>query len=350
MKFSILVPTYNVEKYVEQCVESLLNQTCKDDYEIILVDDGSTDSSGDICDRYAKNNPDKIKVVHKKNEGLVSARQAGIEAANGEYSLFVDSDDFVESNLIETISDILTRNIGTDIVIFTMNYYNGASKIPKKDLLRQGETVFTNNNKKEIYEALIRTPYVTSLCLKAIRTSILKKDPTDYNLYYDKNMAEDWFRSIHILTAAEKIVYTAKHLYNYRTNETSISRSFRPDTIEKKNTLYVYDRLKEYLPKWDMDTEEYRQRLCARWLEDTMYTFSLYYENVSAKDKKAVLNYDWSSMLPAEMQGNTGNPYVNRVYSELYSNLIRKNFLKIKILFLEKKIRKLLKELLKRGK
>lgn len=350
MKFSILVPVYNVEKYLEQCVDSLLNQTYKGEYEIILVDDGSTDSSGTICDRYAENNPDKIKVVHKKNEGLVSARQAGIEIALGEYSLFVDSDDFVENNLVEIISDITIRNVETDIVIFTMNYYNGTTKTPKKDLFRQNETVFTSESKKEIYEALIRTPYVTSLCLKAIRTSILKNDPTDYTLYYDKNMGEDWFRSIYLLTAAEKIIYTNKHLYNYRTNETSISRSFKPDTIEKKNTLYVYDRFMEYLPKWGMDTEEYHQRLSARWLGDTMYTFSLYYENSSTKNKKSVLNYDWNIMLPATTPENISNPYVSNTYKKFYLNLTQKKFLKIKIYFIKKKIRKLVKKFLKRGK
>ena len=123
MKFSILVPVYNVEKYLEQCVDSLLNQTYKGEYEIILVDDGSTDSSVAICDRYQKNNPDKIKVVHKKNEGLVSARQQGIAVATGEYSLFVDSDDFAELNLLETVSDCIDSNNDPDMVIYSYRYF-----------------------------------------------------------------------------------------------------------------------------------------------------------------------------------------------------------------------------------
>ena len=340
MKFSILVPVYNVEKYLEQCVESLLNQTYKGEYEIVLVDDGSTDSSGIICDRYAKNNPDKIRVFHKRNEGLVSARQAGIETAFGEYSLFVDSDDFVENNLLETVSNIIINNEKTDVVIFTMNYYDGTTKNPKKDLFRQNETVFKNNNKKEIYEALIRTPYVTSLCLKAIRTSILKNDPTDYSLYYDKNMAEDWFRSIHLLTTAERIVYINEPLYNYRTNDASISRSFRPETISKKNILYVYDRFMEYLPKWDMDTDEYRQILNARWLNETIYTFSIYFENVDKNERKAVLNYDWNSMLPEEVKNGMYNPYENKNSRKLFALISEKKLLNLKLLFAYKNIYK----------
>lgn len=350
MKFSILVPVYNVEKYLEQCVESLLNQTYKGEYEIILVDDGSTDSSGKICDMYAENYPDKIKVVHKKNEGLVSARQAGIDAAKGEFCLFVDSDDFIELCLLEKVSDSLEKHSDTDIFIFSLNRFDGKNKSARKPMIDAEEAFFCGDNKNIIYEALIAGSQVTSLCVKAVRSDILKNDPTDYSLYYSKNMAEDWFRSIYLLTAAEKIVYINKHLYNYRTNEQSISRSFRPETIEKKNILYVYDRFMEYLPKWSMDTEEYRQKLNARWLNEAMYTFTNHYENVHFSERKAVLNFNWSSMLPAEARIDTDNPYENRVYRKLYSNLAKKNFFPIQIHFLKKRTRKLVKKLLKRGK
>ena len=211
MKFSILVPVYNVEKYLEQCVESLLNQTYKGEYEIILVNDGSTDSSGKICDKYSEEYPEKFKVIHKKNEGLVSARQVGIEAATGEFCLFVDSDDFVEYELLDSVFDIIDEDNKTDIIVFNMNYYDGTNKTQRKNYFNQNEIIFSSENKKELYEALIGTSSVTSLCLKAVKTYILKNDPTDYSQYYQKNMAEDWFRSIHLLTAAEKIVYINKH-------------------------------------------------------------------------------------------------------------------------------------------
>lgn len=340
MKFSILVPVYNVEKYIEQCVESLLNQSYKGEYEIILVDDGSTDSSGSICGGYAKKYPDKIRVIHKKNEGLVSARQAGIDNAKGEFCLFVDSDDFVESNLLEAVFNALKKHAETDAVIFTMNYSDGLNKIPKGSRLKPNETVFENESKKEIYEALISTSFVTSLCLKAIKTDILKADPTDYSLYYDKNMAEDWFRSIPALTSAEKIVYINEPLYNYRTNEASISRSYRHETIPKKIILYVYERLSEYLPLWGMDTAEYRQKLNARWLNEAMYTFSTYYENVPSKDKKAVLEYDWNSMLPEDVKKSSFNPFENKANRKLYNLITKKKITRIKLYFLRKNLYK----------
>ena len=157
-------------------------------------------------------------------------------------------------------------------------------------------------------------------------------------------MAEDWFRSIHLLTAAKKIVCTDAPLYYYRTNEESISRSFRPETIEKKNILYVYDRFTEYLPLWGMDTEEYHQKLDARWLNEVMYTFRQYYEYAETKeDRKAVLDFDWSSMLPESVKKEMINPYENHVYRTLYSNLTNKKFSRVKIHFLKKKVKKLLK-------
>lgn len=350
MKFSILVPVYNVENYIEQCVDSLLNQTYTGDYEIVLVDDGSTDSSGKICDAYAEKHPEKVKVIHKKNGGLVSARQAGIAVAQGEYTLFIDSDDFAELDLLESISNALGGNPLTDIVVFNMNYFRSNSKAARKTPFEQSETVYTAENKTQVYDLLITTSFVTSLCLKAVKTELFKSDPTDYRLYYDKNMAEDLFRSIPSLTAANKIVYLNRPLYNYRTNDASISRSFRPETIKKKNTLYVYDRFRAYLPLWGVDNEEYRQKLNARWLGEVMYTFTQYYENVTKKDRKTVLNFDWSSMLPEEAKTDTNNPFENVVNRRLYGWLTNKNFLKIRLYFFKKRTRKLIKKLLKRGR
>lgn len=344
MKFSILVPVYNVEQYLEQCVESLLNQTYKGEYEIILVDDGSTDSSGKICDKYGKKFPDKVKVIHKKNEGLVSARQAGIDAAAGEFCFFVDSDDFVELNLLESIFDIIDKYAETDIVVFNMNYFNGTKKIQRKSDFKQNESTFSAESKKEIYEALIVTSSVTSLCLKAVKTNILKNDPTDYSLYYEKNMAEDWFRSIHLLTAAQKIVYINKHLYNYRTNEQSLSRSYRPETIETKNTLYVYDRFMEYLPFWGMNDNEHILKLNARFFNEAMHTFSIYFENVHSTQKRAVINYEWNTMIPINAKKTSDNPYENKNYRKIYEWLNKKDYFSIWCYFFKKRVYKAIKK------
>ena len=126
---SIIIPVYNVKPFLEKCLESVINQAYKD-IEIILIDDGSTDSSGIICDRYAEVD-DRINVIHKKNAGVSAARNDGIDIANGEYICFVDSDDWLELDYLETIVPILINSkpsllinnwvrVGTDDSIFNM--------------------------------------------------------------------------------------------------------------------------------------------------------------------------------------------------------------------------------------
>lgn len=112
-EISILVPIYNVEKYLSRCIESVLSQNFID-YELILVDDGSPDRSGEICDRYAKKHSDKIKVIHKENGGLPSARLAGFQNAKGKYIMFLDSDDFLLPNSLLNLYNKI--NEGYDIV------------------------------------------------------------------------------------------------------------------------------------------------------------------------------------------------------------------------------------------
>ncbi len=342
MKFSILVPVYNVEKYLHECVDSLLSQTFIGEYEIILVDDGSTDSSGKICDEYAKIS-NKIKVIHKENEGPVAARNVAISNAIGEYCLFVDSDDFLELNTLEIINQCLLINPNTDAVVFTFNYYRNKTKTPKLPLLSDKEMVYTKENKIEIYNAFLSSTLLNSLWTKAVKTEIIKNDSTDFEKYASKKMAEDLFVTLYHMTQAKKIVYIKEHLYNYRVEDTSFSRSYKPIDISKKNTLFVYDRFREYLPIWGLEDEEHIQKLNARWFNEAMYTFSCYYENCSGKDRKAVLAFDWDSMLPEEAKKDRSNIYENKSYQKLYTWIKEKKHKKIHAFFLNKKLYKTLK-------
>ena len=119
IKFSIIVPVYNVENYLRECLDSILNQTYKN-FEIILVDDGSKDGSSQICDEY-EDKDSRIKVIHKENGGLSDARNHGIEAATGDYLVFVDSDDWIELNSLENIS--IALNDSPEIIITTFIEY-----------------------------------------------------------------------------------------------------------------------------------------------------------------------------------------------------------------------------------
>lgn len=127
-KLSIIVPIYGVERYLRKCVDSLLNQDMSD-YEIILVDDGSTDGSGAICDSYVSiddrciDNRCTIKVIHRENGGLSAARNSGIEVANGEYVMFVDSDDFIEPNMLKGLLNQVERD-NLDVLRYRLQYVN----------------------------------------------------------------------------------------------------------------------------------------------------------------------------------------------------------------------------------
>ena len=343
MRYSILVPVYNVEKYLEQCVDSLLSQTFDGEYEIILVDDGSTDKSGVICDAYSEKHPQIIKVIHKKNEGLVSAREYGIKNANGDFCLFVDSDDFVEKNLLESVDSCIKKHSDADMVIYSFRYYENGVKTERKRTVSDFEKVFDSANKKELYKLIITDNLVTALWIKAVKTDILKTDPTDYTAYYDKNMAEDMFRSVYLLTAAEKAVYINEPLYNYRTNNQSISKSFTPETIEKKNTLYVYNRIREYLPVWGMDNDEVIDELNSRWFNEAMTTFCNHYRNAKTKkEKKQILEYDWKTMILPQAINKKGSQE-NKLFRKWFECLEKKKYFSIKIFFLKEKLRKLLK-------
>lgn len=338
MKFSILVPVYNVEKYLEQCVESLLNQTYKGDYEIILVDDGSTDSSGNICDRYQKNNPDKIKVVHKENGGHTSARLEAIKNATGNYSLFCDSDDFVENNLLETVDNALNKNPDTDMVMYSFCYYENGKKKHRNISVWNNTETFEGEQKKKLYTLLITTPHLNTLWTKAIKTEILKNDPTDYSVIKNKDIAEDAYIITYFLTACKKIVNVNEPLYNYRITSESISRSYNPQKIERKNMLFLYQRFVELLPAWGMNNEETVNKIYCACFSNAMYLFRKHYEYAkNRKDRKTVLEYNWNAMLFDEMVSDP-KKYGNESNVKLYSMLINKKYISLYVVFLKKRI------------
>ena len=140
MRFSIIVPIYNIEEYIEQCVNSLLMQNY-DNYEIILVDDGGKDRCPQICDEFAQRS-NKIKVIHKNNGGLVSARNAGVEIATGDYIGYVDGDDWVEPNLLYRLNEILKHN---QVDVINFGFYNNIDGIDKKEPNCKHKGLFDKN-------------------------------------------------------------------------------------------------------------------------------------------------------------------------------------------------------------
>lgn len=317
MKFSVLIPVYNTEKYLEECLQSVLNQTYQD-FEIVLVDDGSTDKSGEICDTYSRKYNSFVKVIHQANQGLICARRIAIEHATGDFCVFLDSDDYYKNELLEKLYELLHKDKEIDIFIFSLCYVKEGIETGCFRRIAPDGSVWDKNNKNKLIEKMIFSNDVSSLCVKAIRTSLIKNDPTDYSPYYKYSLMEDLFQSLYLITYAKKIVYYFLPLYCYNYNDKSISRGYNPETIDSKNTLHIYNKILDYLPLWNMDDIKAKRKLQATWFNEMMFLFVNYYENAkSRQDKDIVLNYNWDSFLP-EMNIEDEFENINESYKKTY--------------------------------
>lgn len=212
-KVSIIVPIYNVEEYLEQCLKCLVNQSY-DKYEIILVDDGSTDCCGSICDQYAQIYKE-IRVIHQKNIGLSGARNNGVSESVGEYITFVDPDDLITYDYVEIlINSILEEN--SDVAIARTVKFWGEFSTP----IRKNEVVekIILNPGQAIVEMCYGKKYGVSACCKMYHRELLKRYP-----YPLGKLHEDLATTHKILGNAKRIVYCDCYLYFYRQRKNSIS-------------------------------------------------------------------------------------------------------------------------------
>lgn len=348
MKFSVLIPVYNTEQYLDECITSILSQSFKD-FEIIIVDDGSTDNSGKLCDKYKKNYPNQITVIHQENQGLISARRVAIENAKGEYCVFVDSDDFAELILLEKINQCLNQIPDIDIVMYSYYYFADGNRKEHSKIANNG-TVWNSDNKTELFKKLVFSGEIDAIWIKAIKTDLLLKDTIPYEKYQHKNMSEDLLQSLYPITYANKIFYLDIPLYDYRYNNQSISRCFSKDSISAKNSLHVYQEIKNALPLWKIDENDFIRHVDARWFNETMYIFFNSYENAKAKaDKKEVLNFNWDSMLPNN-NVSSFSKYANNDYCRIYEWWKRQNQQRINCYFFRRKISKSIKQIKKQIK
>lgn len=208
MRYSVIVPVYNVKSYLPCCIEKLKEQVYQD-YEVVLVDDGSTDGSEKICDEIVKNDG-RFRVIHKKNEGLISARRTGIKAAKGDYFLFCDSDDFYEPNTIQKVDSII-KATNADLVVFNAYIYNGKEKEDfSKPVFKDGII-----EKKVFIKKMFDSYALNSMCMKAMKRTIVDIEKK-YNLFYSCNFGEDLLQSMPVIINANTIYYTSNRLYNYR--------------------------------------------------------------------------------------------------------------------------------------
>lgn len=213
-KISVIVPIYNVEKYLPACIDSILQQTYKD-MEIILVDDGSPDNCPQICDEYGKKD-ERIRVVHQKNKGLSGARNTGIDIAQGEYLIFVDSDDTVEPTMVEDLYTYAEEH-NCAIVACGRNY-----------VFEDGQIVCKiTENKNRIYDFADAMQEMNTFTLfdMSAWAKIYKKDIFKDIRFPEGKLSEDYYIMYKLFDMAQSVGYVAKPLYNYLQRQSSISRN-----------------------------------------------------------------------------------------------------------------------------
>lgn len=220
MLFSFLVPVYNTSKYLDQCMKSLLCQKGAD-FEIVLIDDGSTDNSGEICDRYANDYPHIVRVVHKENEGLLLTRRRGFKEAKGDWFICVDSDDYVSEDLLINVTKAINE-FSPDMVMYNFQYFNDSGETSKSRLDIDDKSVYVGEKKHKIYKRRLLTDDVNSLCCKALKREIVDID-ADYHDCGIRNMCEDAVQVLPLFRNAQKIVYLNAPLYCYRKGHANIT-------------------------------------------------------------------------------------------------------------------------------
>ena len=227
---SIIIPIYNVEKYLEQCIKSLINQTYRN-LEIILINDGSTDKSTKICEKY-KNQDNRIVFINKKNGGAASAKNEGLKIAKGDYITFVDSDDFIEPDMIEYMVNTI-KKYNSDIIqcSFTNLYKN-------TERFKQDKIVEQKISSKDFLELFLKK-WDSSL----FWNKLFKREVIENVFVKEGRCIDDEFFTYKCVINSKSIVTSNKIVYNYRMRKSGVMKSESSQKqILKDRVDYLYER------------------------------------------------------------------------------------------------------------
>ena len=279
---SVIVPVYKAEKYLHRCINSILNQTY-DNIEVILIDDGSPDNSGVICDLYAEKDQ-RVKVFHKKNEGVSVARNIGLDNSTGAYICFVDSDDYIAPNLIyDNLNYAIEKD--ADVVCFNYIFDYGTHKQP------------SNEYKLSSTDISIITDFLNDKGSRAVWNKFYKRSIfAELRFPTKMTFAEDWYVLSSIYIYANKIVSTVKAYYFYDvTNLDSLMHNTNPryeyfNFICKKHQLQLLETQLNQM----LDQKEFWMTIVARNCFKTClkaYHHNLYLNELSSSEKSKMIDF-----------------------------------------------------------
>lgn len=244
-KFSIISPVYKTEPYLRDFLNSIVSQSYLD-FEVILVDDGSPDNSGSICDEYC-NLYSNVRTIHKPNGGVSSARNAGIEAAIGEWVLFFDSDDIVKPNALQLINDAIVQNPTTDVVIYSIEEVSQDGKSMSYFLPISAPHFF---GRKEIEQTIYpyfckSASFLNSPNSKAFRMSIIKEHGVRFQ---ERVRGEDWLFCLEYFRVIRSACSIPDVLYAYMRNDSSAMSKYCPTQFQLwcENWEYKISLIKDY--------------------------------------------------------------------------------------------------------
>lgn len=287
--FSIVVPVYNMEKYILMALDSVKNQIYHS-FEVIVVDDGSSDKTFELCQDYAKSD-ERFHIYHQNNGGPMLARKTALSYAKGQYCLFLDSDDCFENCLLKTVYDFIQKN-KCDIVIFNSTSFF-KNKTIKHDSVSDKEEIWTSD--RALIE-LLKNTAMYSLCAKAIKKTVI--DSAGQEFYRPINHLEDFLQSAYYLANSEKIGVMSNYLYNCRRRKESLS--------SEKMTLKIIREMVElkiwtenYVISKTSITEQELLECQAHVLCDFMGDIYLLNKNkVSKKQKVEILQQVYEQGIP----------------------------------------------------
>lgn len=310
-KLSIVIPVYNVAQYLDKCVQTVRNQTLLD-LEIILIDDESPDCCPQMCDEFARQD-NRIKVVHKKNEGLGLARNSGLEVATGEYVTFLDSDDFVDLYTYEHLYTLLKKK-NLDVI-----YYKFKRFTNEEDVIAcqasDDMTDYCGEGIKDLMLDIIASEpaakedhkIACSSCTAIYRLSIVKDNNVRFHSEREL-ISEDLIFNLDYLKYANKVAFNNGEHYHYRANPTSLTGSLRTDRIEKNIVLYNF--IIDNIVKWELDRDKAIERVKRFFIGSSRTAISLCLNSSAKFNKKQWLKeqlnkpiwkyiyvtYDWKDL------------------------------------------------------
>ncbi len=284
MKFSIIVPIYNVEKFLVQCIESVLAQDFQD-FELILVDDGSPDNCAIICDEYEKKDS-RIKVIHKENGGLVSARKAGANIAKGEYILNLDGDDWILSNYLSEISKAIEKSGKADVIAWGHTIKSDTEEREVNHKLPEG--LYSGDKLDCLREIYLYDKYKKGIICDSIVITITKAVKNELYLRCQElvnnkiTKGEDAMMGWHLLLNCNSFYILKNCGYIYRTVETSMSRKF--DMKDFKILSLLILNMKDVVPK------KYLNQVKCYTFHRLMDLFTLVSREYKYKEFKEIIN------------------------------------------------------------